>query len=188
MTIALKICVVVVVTALLSIAGYLLANRDDTIGRIRAEYKASVPKDNYVEVAFETWLDWFMIAPDKWIFEKRVYNDYWRWTVEHQVEIPARKVVRMNRIRCEPFIKFSYGDFKKFRKWYKQYKADQAYKDKLEQQERLRQEVSQNTIELLKAVQGDIDAYKAKIDGEMDKAVDTCREVTSRIKYGGNNK
>ena len=88
----------------------------------------------------------------------------------------------MNRIYCELFIKFSYNDFKKFRKWYEKYKADQAYKDKLEKQKNLRQEVNQNTIELLKTVQQDIDAYKAKIDDEMDNAMNTCRDVSERIK------
>lgn len=132
-------------------------------------------------------MDWFTIAPDKWRFEKRSYDNYWD-DKEYQFEIPARKVIRMNRIYCEPFIKFSYEDFKKFRKWYEQYKDDQAYKANLKEQENLRQKVNQDTINLLRAVQSDIDAYKAKIDGEMDKAVDTCREVTSRIKYGGNNK
>lgn len=151
-------------------------------------YKDSMPRENYVEATFENWLDWFMIAPDKWRFETREYNNYWKSYKDTIVEIPCRLKASMNRWRMEPFIKFSYPDFKKFRKWHKRYEADKAYKAKLEHQENLRQEVNQNTINLLKAVQGDIDAYKAKIDGEMDKAVDTCREVTSRIKYGGSNK
>lgn len=182
MTITLKVCIVVAVAALLSITGYLLVNWDDTVGKMRAMYKASVPEDNYVEASFDNWLDWFTIAPDKWRFEKNNYNHPYRWTVEHQVEIPAREVVRTNRIYCEPFIKFSYEDFKKFRKWYRQYKADQAHKDKLERQENLRQEVNQNTINLLKAIQGGINAYKTKIDGEMDSAINTCRDVANRIK------
>lgn len=181
-----KIGVAILIAAVISTVGYLLVNWDDTIGKMRATYNASIPKDNYVDVPFDTWLDWFMIAPDKWRFERRDYNNYWCRTVEHQVEIPARKVVRMNRIYCKPFIKFSYNDFKKFRKWYKQYKADKAYKAKLEQQENLRQEVNRNTIKLLKAVQQDIDDYKAKIDGEMDDAMSACRDVTERIKREGN--
>ncbi len=176
-----KIGVTVLITAAISTVGYLLANWENTIGKMKATYNASIPKDNYVEVPFDTWLDWFTIAHDKWIFKKRNYNDYYCWTVKHQVEIPARKVVRMNRIYCEPFIKFSYKDFKKFRKWYEQYETDKAHKAKLERQENLRQEVHQNTIELFKAVQGDIDAYKAKIDGEMDDAMNTCRDVSERI-------
>lgn len=179
-----KIGIAVLIVAAISTVGYLLVNWDDTIGKMKATYNASVPKNNYVEASFDNWLDWFTIAPDKWIFRKRNYDNYWGWE-KHQVEIPAREVVRRNRIYCEPFIKFSYEDFKKFRKWYKQYEADKAYKAKLEQQENLRQEVNQNAIKLLKAVQQDIDVYKAKIDGEMDKAVDTCREVTTRIAKGG---
>lgn len=34
---------------------------------------------------------------------------------------------------------------------------------------------------MLKAVQQDIDEYKAKIDGEMDDAMSTCRDVSERI-------
>lgn len=181
------------VVLVLAIATMIISSALSIVGIIckivneRKTYQDSMPKDNYVEASFDNWLDWFTIAPDKWIFRKRDYDNSWAWDEEYQVEIPARKVVRMNRIHCEPFIKFSYPDFKKFRKWHKRYEADKAYKAKLEQKERLRQEVNRSTIELLKVVQGDIDAYKAKIDGEMDKAVDTCREVTSRIKYGGNN-
>lgn len=159
----------------------LIYNRCVSVGT----YRNSMPRENYVEATFENWLDWFMIAPDKWRFETREYNDYWKSYKDTIVEIPCRLKASMNRCRMGPFIKFSYPDFKKFRKWYKRYKADKAHKAKLEQQESLRQEVNRNTIELLKAVQGDIDSYKAKIDGEMDKAVDTCREITTRIAKEG---
>ena len=36
----------------------------------RALWVDSMPTDNYVEASFDNWLDWFMIAPDKWRFEK----------------------------------------------------------------------------------------------------------------------
>lgn len=79
----------------------------------RKTYQESMPKDNYVEVSFDNWLAWFTIAPDKWIFRKKDCDNPWVWDEEYQVEIPAREVVWRNRIYYEPFIKFSYEDFKK---------------------------------------------------------------------------
>ena len=37
----------------------------------------SIPTDNYVEVSFDNWLDWFMIAPNKWDFKKYDYDNDW---------------------------------------------------------------------------------------------------------------
>ena len=102
-------------------------------------------------------------------------------TKKEHIEIPCRIEESMNRRCVSAFIKFSYDDFKKYKKWYKQYLKEQAYQEEIKEQERIRQRVNQNTIELLNAIQKDIDAYKEKIDGEMDRAVDTCLEVTARI-------
>jgi hypothetical protein len=151
-------------------------------GKPRALYVNSMPTDNYVEASFDNWLDWFMIAPDKWDFKKHDYDNYWRILNEKErIEIPCRIEERMNRKCVSTFIKFSYDDFKKYRKWYKQYLEDQVHQEEIKEQERIREQVNQNTAELLKAVQQDIDAYKAKIDGEMDNAMSTCRDVTERI-------
>lgn len=142
----------------------------------------SMPTDNYVEASFDNWLDWFMVAPDKWDFKRRDYNNFWRVLNEKErIEIPCRIEECMNQRCVSVFIKFSYEDFKKYKKWYKQYLKEQVYQKEIKKQERIRQRVNQNTIELLNAVQQDIDAYKAKIDGEMDRAVDTCQKVTERI-------
>lgn len=148
----------------------------------RALWVDSMPTNNYVEAPFDNWLDWFMIAPNKWDFKKHDYDSYWRVLNEKErIEIPCRIEDRMNRRCVSVFIKFSYDDFKKYKKWYKQYLKEQVYQEEIKEQERIRQQINQNTIELLNAVQKDIDAYKKKIDGEMDRAVDTCLEVTARI-------
>lgn len=54
------VCVVAGIVAL-----YLWLHWEDTFGKTRAMYKASMPKESYVEATFDNWLDWFMIAPDK---------------------------------------------------------------------------------------------------------------------------
>lgn len=142
----------------------------------------SMPTDNYVEASFDNWFDWFMIAPDKWDFKRHDYDNYWRiFNYKERIEIPCRIEEHMGRRCVSTFIKFSYGDFKKYRKWYKQYLKDQMCQEEIKEQERIRRQVNQNTIELLKVVQQDIDAYKAKIDGEMDDAMNTCRDVSERI-------
>lgn len=154
-------------------------------GKPRALWVDSMPTNNYVEASFDNWLDWFMIAPDKWDFKRHDYDNYWRILNEKEcIEIPCRIEECMGRRCVNTFIKFSYDDFKKYKKWYKQYIEDQMYQEEIKEQERIRQQVNQNTIELLNAVQKDIDAYKKKIDGEMDRAVDTCRKVTERIANG----
>lgn len=120
----------------------------------------SIPTDNYVEVSFDNWLDWFMIAPDKWDFKRRNYDSYWRiFDKKERIEIPCRIEESMNRRCVRAFIKFSYDDFKKYKKWYNQYLKEQVYQEEIKEQERIRQRVNQNTIELLNAVQKDVDAY-----------------------------
>lgn len=148
----------------------------------RALWVDSMPTDNYVEASFDNWLDWFMIAPDKWDFKKHNYDNYWNiFNEKERIEIPCRIEERMGRRCVSAFIKFSYDDFKKYRKWYKQHLEYQVCQEEIKEQECIRQQVNQNTIKLLKAVQQDIDAYKSKIDGEVDDAMNTCRDVSERI-------
>lgn len=151
-------------------------------GKPRALWVDSMPTDNYVEASFDNWIDWFMIAPDKWDFKRHDYDSCWRiFNGKESLEIPCRIEEHMGRRCVSTFIKFSYDDFKKYKKWYKQYIKDQVHQEEIKEQERIRQQANKKTIELLKAVQQDIDAYKAKIDGEMDDAMSTCRDVSERI-------
>lgn len=86
------------------------------MGKPRALWVDSMPTDNYVEASFDNWLDWFMIAPDKWDFKKHNYDNPWRCLNEKErIEIPCRIEERMGR-RNITFIKFSYDDFKKYKK------------------------------------------------------------------------
>lgn len=157
-------------------------------GNQRAMWVDSMPTNNYVEASFDNWIDWFMIAPDKWDFKRHDYDNYWCILNEKErIEIPCRIEECMGRRCVSTFIKFSYDDFKKYKKWYKQYLEYQVHQEEIKEQERIMKQVNRRTIELLKAVQQDIDAYKAKIDGEMDNAMSTCRDVSERIKSEGNN-
>lgn len=115
-------------------------------------------------MTFEWWKDIFLTNPDRW----RIGGCY---------DNPkcCGNDCRMYTVR---FV--SYDDWKQYRKFAAEWLANEKEREDNER-------ANADLRYILECAQRDIDAYKAKIDGEMDKAVDTCREVTSRIKYGGSN-
>lgn len=113
-------------------------------------------------MTFEWWKDIFLINPDRW----RIGGCY---------DNPkcCGNDCRMNTVR---FV--SYDDWKRYRKFAAEWLANEK---KREDNEKAKADLRH----ILECAQRDIDAYKAKIDGEMDDAMSTCRDVTERIKRGG---
>lgn len=113
-------------------------------------------------MTFEWWKDIFLTNPDRWriggIYDNpKCYSD----------DYVHAYVVRFT----------SYDDWKQYRKFATEWLADEKEREDNEK-------AKDDLRYILECAQRDIDAYKAKIDGEMDRAVDTCREVAERIASG----
>lgn len=152
-------------------------------GLQKLTYSKSTPDKDYAEIDFNNWLDWFTITPEKWCF---IYINDRSFHAKYEIKIPCyiefiKPDFPFFDGQKKTFIKFTYDDFKRFQKWYKQYEREQELKDNIEYKNKMRHENEVNTLNLLKNVQKDINNYKAKIDKEMDNAVSMCREVTTNI-------
>lgn len=125
------------------------------------EYKYSLPlKSNAVGIAFNQFYDWYQLNPKRWV----LLNDSVRIITK-----PSNAWYDKNN--------FEVCYFKSLKEWekYKKFKEDLKTAETNER-------INKATIEILEAVQQDIDALRKQSNQEIKEASDRVVEIAERLK------